>query len=463
MCPLSSVRSRPLPVPRPPAQVYKKPCSGDGGLKTCQYENPLAFSPRALPNTLRCATASSNDDVGLCLLGPNKHGDGCNENGECASGRCVDKLGVCAGVPEGGDCKPGFPDPCSPGLYCEPKVGAPLGGRCFKVSSRNAPCYWPTACERGYYCSGASYASRTCIEMFSVKTGLNTTAGPFMCETANAIQIDADPSAVYQCVDVDTTRTVVGTPCDSRQPAPAGYECRCASASGTQGEYQLRSIDGLGLSARGAIWRDLYKCLQKAVNPMGEPCQFDISDMNSIRYGSCSYYGCFPIYLRLAQAAGKRFFEDPLAKFEPTAPCEVEAATAYFDRVSLRAMWRWDDLQGCEGGVGSSRADADRWRSGRAKGGGAGSGWALSPLPIISRSSHSPLIVPFPTPSCPVPVSPPAARGHPLHPDPRHGVLEVLQPPAPCLSLGPGHLGPHRIHLHRRLGRIPLPRLLLQA
>jgi hypothetical protein len=47
------------------------------------------------------------------------------------------------------------------------------------------------------------------------------------------------------------------------------------------------------LGARAAVWSHLYQCLQTARGVTGDLCQFDASDMEAIRYGSCAYYACF--------------------------------------------------------------------------------------------------------------------------------------------------------------------------
>jgi hypothetical protein len=124
--------------------------------------------------------------------------------------------------------------------------------------------------------------------------------------------------------------TQIGVPCNLRDVPPPGYECKCSR----KGQTFLRPVGGLGLSARATVWKDLYKCLIKSAGPMGDLCQFDAADMTSIRYGSCAYYGCYPLYLKLMEATGSRIFKDPLLDFEPTASCEVESANSYYDRVS---------------------------------------------------------------------------------------------------------------------------------
>lgn len=278
---------------------------------------------------LRCTTSSIDNPAGTCLLGPQKHGDGCKQENECASGNCVKQLGICEGVPEMNDCKPGFPDPCAAGkrpTYCAPIPGTPLGGRCTAVIPAKVKCNYPTACERGTFCAGPTPDDQKCIPLFSIASKLNTTLGPYMCESANAILIDS-VNGVYQCVDPADSQ--IGVPCNLRDAPPAGYECKCSR----KGQTTLRPVGGLGLSARATVWKDLYKCLIKSAGPMGDVCQFDAADMTSIRYGSCAYYGCYPLYLKLMEATGSRIFKDPLLDFEPTASCEIESANSYYDRL----------------------------------------------------------------------------------------------------------------------------------
>lgn len=306
--------------------VYKKPCDFSAAHRQCQFDNPLAMSPRALPNSLRCT--SSTDGPGLCLLGPQKHGDGCNEEQECASGNCVKALRICKGVELGDPCAPGFPDPCAPGTYCELFSGNALGGRCISVMSANRPCTSVSSCARGTFCSGASFDAQICIPPFSLPAGANSTLGPYMCESANALQVSVNPP-VFQCTPAEPVLAMVGQPCDTRNPLPAGYECKCAR----QGMTLVRSVGGFGLSARAAVWKDLHKCLMKATDPMGKPCSFDVGDLDTMRYGSCGFYGCYPLYVKLVELTGSRFFKDPLLGWEPTAQCEVDAATKYFERM----------------------------------------------------------------------------------------------------------------------------------
>ena len=66
--------------------------------------------------------------------------------------------------------------------------------------------------------------------------------------------------------------------------------------------------------------------LLQATNVMGDRCEFDSSDMERVRYGSCVYYACYPYYLQLVNATGGRFFRDPFSQFQPFAQCEINSA-----------------------------------------------------------------------------------------------------------------------------------------
>lgn len=65
--------------------------------------------------------------------------------------------------------------------------------------------------------------------------------------------------SVYRCLPGNATLT--GTLCDSANNAsiPAGYTCQCAS----DGQMRLRTVGGMGLGARSAVWQNLYQCLME--------------------------------------------------------------------------------------------------------------------------------------------------------------------------------------------------------
>lgn len=136
---------------------------------------------------------------------------------------------------------------------------------------------------------------------FSVPTGANTTIGPFMCASANAVLVAAGPTerdSTYLCADANATAALVGTPCSGGAgSAPLGFACQCAR----DGVLRLAPAKLLGLGARSGAWAALYSCLLASSNIMGEPCEFGWQDMTSLRYGSCAYYACYPFYQQREQ------------------------------------------------------------------------------------------------------------------------------------------------------------------
>lgn len=311
--------------------IYNKPCDLGTDYKSCQFQDALALSPYQPPTYLQCVKSPFTDRAGTCLLGPQKHGDGCNQEGECASGNCLKELRICRGVDEGEECAPGYPDPCMPNHYCAPDPATRKGGKCQKSVSMGRACNYPTACERGTYCAGDSSANRKCVPMFSVDVGKNTTIGPYMCTTGTAVMVkqgEDSTSSLYQCVSANAS--FVGNECNPARPAPVGYECKCSA----DGKMRLRTIGALGLGLRTKAFSNLYKCLLTAQNPMGDACEFDSVDMERVRYGSCAFYACYPYYLALVNATGGRTFSPPLDQFEPRAQCEVNAAKTFYKNVA---------------------------------------------------------------------------------------------------------------------------------
>ncbi len=298
-----------------------------GSQSQCQYRDKAALTPYSI-SSLQCVPGTKSSMEGQCLLGPQKAGDGCSLPQECASGNCAKELRVCTGTDEGQGCTAAFPDPCTRDHYCQAASGST--GICARSVSPGNKCFYPPACTRGFFCSGPdlSFTNARCLPAFSVPTGVNTTIGPYMCITGNALIVQAGTSletSVYQCV-VSNTSAIVGTLCDSRVRSPVGFECKCAA----DGQNRLRTIMGLGLGGRSKVWNDLYSCLLTATGPMGDPCLFDSTDLTSLRYGSCPYYACYPHYLALANATAGRTFAPPLAQFAPTAECETASATSFF-------------------------------------------------------------------------------------------------------------------------------------
>lgn len=284
--------------------------------------------------------------MGTCRIGPNKHGDACNQDGECASGNCIKELRICKGVDEGERCEPSFPDPCQPDHFCQP--GTNGVGRCQKVVSPGRTCTYSEGCARGFYCAGADISNRKCVAPFSVPDFTNTTVGPYMCASANAVLVQksfASPGdSIYTCLPANATR--VGELCTPDVAAPSGYECMCSRSNGVDA-LRLRTADKLGLGGRSTVFRELFTCLMTSTSIMGDLCEFDSEDLEIVRYGSCAYYACYPRYLRLVNATGGREFTAPLDQFEPFAQCEWDAAKDYYKRVittecmSLPYMENW--------------------------------------------------------------------------------------------------------------------------
>lgn len=266
------------------------------GPTQCQFQDPLALTPYSV-SALQCIPPSKSSFAGQCLLGPQKHGDGCSVPQECASGTCLKELRMCRGTDEGEACTPGLPDACQPAHYCAGGAGGDASmGTCAKSVSPGGRCAYPTACASGTFCTGpdASFTRARCAAAFTVDTGANTTIGPYMCKTGNAIMVAQGATlatSVYTCVTANSTR--VGEPCVAARGAPPGYQCRCAE----DGTTRLRTVGALGLGGRSAAWRDLYTCLLGATGPTGDPCLFDSADLETVRYGSCVYYACYPQYL----------------------------------------------------------------------------------------------------------------------------------------------------------------------
>lgn len=321
------------------------------------------MSPRSPPSYLQCRGSDNSgggvdpSSPGLCYLGPQKHGDGCTNSAECASGYCVRATNVCKGIEVHNQCIPSSPDPCAPGYYCLKGVNG--AGTCEAMRPVNAPCDTTTACARGTFCASLGGGNgNKCTKPFSLKVGDNTTLGPFMCETANALVVSLGSSkmtSVFQCASTPVTSStsldVLAPKCTSTNFAKLGYECKCANDD----QFREITIGGLGLGARVEAWNDLFVCLEKSKGVTGESCMYDSDDMENIRYGSCAYYACYPYYLKLAQVTGARFLSPPLLNFETLSPCEIKAATTYYTNlantpcISLEGLSAW----ACSAGVRS--------------------------------------------------------------------------------------------------------------
>jgi Dickkopf N-terminal cysteine-rich region len=325
------------------SQVYGKPCTLGRDVPECVYNNPLALSPREPPSALKCIRAYDTDTAGTCRIGPNKHGDACNQDGECASGNCLRELRMCKGIDEGEQCIPSFPDPCQPDHYCQAQPGG--AGVCSRVLSAGKTCPSSEACARGYYCAGATAAgTKKCVAPFSVPNYQNTTIAPWMCQSANALMVvkaATEVDSIYQCRPLNET-SLVGRTCNPKLPAPLGYSCACAGAGNG---FKLRTLGNLGMGARVTAWNNLFTCLMTAQGLMGEVCEFDSYDLTHVRYGSCAYYGCYPQYLKLVNATGSLVFNPPLAQFENFAQCELDASKAYYSNVASSVCLQLPNLE----------------------------------------------------------------------------------------------------------------------
>ena len=342
--------------------MYGSACSALTERTDCQFQNPLLMNPRLVASNLRCLSSqwatdsnAASSGLGKCMLGPNRHGDACNDNAECASGTCSLRLKLCAGVAGGQSCTASTPDPCAPGFYCASGVCAPQ----FQAAAPGAPLTKcgtnAQSCARGLFCAGQSDGNAYCTPPYSVAPGVNTTLGPYMCASGNAymlVQGATNAGSVYQCLA--SAPTLAGNIaqdaplCSSGAPLVPGQTCQCAADN----YMRVTTIGGVGLGARAAIWQNLYQCLQNARGVTGDPCQFDASDMEAIRYGSCAYYACFPHYVQLATTTGARFLSPPLSYFDPSAACEKTAARNYYATtastpcISIMGMENWQCILG---------------------------------------------------------------------------------------------------------------------
>jgi hypothetical protein len=309
----------------------------------CQFDNPLALTPKSAPSVLQCARAPG-DRMGTCRLPLMEHGDACNVDMECSSGNCLKDLRMCKGIDEGEACVPyTYPDPCTTSHYCKPDSLNPSRGICSKSISAGKVCSFATACERGFYCTATTNSGvKRCVAPFTVPNGYNTTIAPYMCASASAVVLvkaQYDLDTIYQCVDGNTT--LVGYPCNIGDPVPNGYTCTCAN----DGQTRLVTVDYLGGGMYSQVWRDLYKCLLGSTNIVSAACEFDPQDMSTVRYGSCAYYACYPYYLNLVNVTGGRYFRAPFNSFLPWAQCEIKAAIDYYANLGSQGCLRLPNME----------------------------------------------------------------------------------------------------------------------
>jgi hypothetical protein len=303
--------------------VYGKQCDPSKRFQ-CQYIDPLAPSPYQY-SSMQCAASPGSPFDYSCLLGPNKAGDACFYNSECASGICSSKGSgeggagstTCVGISAGGPCIVPLgtsPDPCAAGLFCDPGQGTQGFGKCSAVAPRDATCTALAGCERGYVCAGdGSGSPKKCTAYMSVPIGGMTTVGNYMCAGGTGLQVRASPP-LFKCVDPALVAGQTGVECDPSRPLPTGsdgYECACASS----GRTLLRPIGGYGLGFNSKAYSDLTACFASAETPNLMPCSYDFTDFERMRYGSCVFYACYPYYQRLMNGTGGRWYAPPLSQF----------------------------------------------------------------------------------------------------------------------------------------------------
>jgi hypothetical protein len=221
----------------------------------CQYADPLAASPYQR-SQLQCVPSATVSGMGVCVLGPQKAGDGCNLGAECASGTCHKRgTASCMGIEEGNPCTPpvgGNPDPCESAHWCAPAAGAPGRGSCQKVVSAGRACSALGACEQGTICASAGAGAESrCIPYLSVPAGATTTVGPYLCASGSALLVSESPRT-FRCALPNVTTALVGrecTPGSASAPPPEGFECLCAA----DGKQRLSTVGGASASAR-APW-----------------------------------------------------------------------------------------------------------------------------------------------------------------------------------------------------------------
>jgi hypothetical protein len=217
----------------------------------CQYADPLAASPYQR-SQLQCAPSATVSGMGVCVLGPQKAGDGCNLGAECASGTCHKRgTASCMGIEEGNPCTPpvgGNPDPCESAHWCAPAAGAPGRGSCQKVVSAGRACSALGACEQGTICASAGAGTESrCIPYLSVPNGASTTVGPYLCASGPALLVSnvTSPLRVFQCTLPNITASMVGRECTPGASIPAGWDCTCAA----DGKTRLVTVGGACLRA----------------------------------------------------------------------------------------------------------------------------------------------------------------------------------------------------------------------
>jgi hypothetical protein len=253
--------------------VYGRPCNPAAAFQ-CQYFDPLSASPYGYA-ALQCAPSPGSAYEYACLLGPNKAGDACFYNAECASGICSSKgngegdvgTNVCIGVSIGGSCgapSAARPDPCASGLFCDP-----ASAKCAAVAKSGQACSAAAGCERGTACTALNGApARTCTPYLSVPAGATTGVGVYMCASGTGLALAGTAPQQYRCVLPNATLPATGRPCSPATYSAPGMECAC-SASGVT---LTRPVGGLGLGFNSQPYAALNGCLAGATSPTGQRC-----------------------------------------------------------------------------------------------------------------------------------------------------------------------------------------------
>ena len=299
--------------------VYSKQCT-PGKEMQCVYYNPLAGDPYAL-SQMQCVYSPGGIYDYTCRLGPNKAGDACFLNAECASGVCSSRgdgeggvgSNTCVGITEGGKCTPptaNFPDACSSGLFCDPDASL-----CKPVAKTGSPCKATAGCERGSVCATdgdpTTTDTSTCRAYMSMAPGTVNSVGNFLCASGTGLQVKVTPNPQYLCVTPDSTLALTGKDCDPASATQPGMECACAGS----GKYLTRPRAGLGLGFNSQPYVDLNKCLLGATSPNNQLCNYDYTDFQKMRYGSCVFYACYPYYMALMNNTGGKWYAPPLQQF----------------------------------------------------------------------------------------------------------------------------------------------------
>ncbi|HJL15320.1 MAG TPA: matrixin family metalloprotease [Sandaracinaceae bacterium LLY-WYZ-13_1] len=194
---------------------------------------------------LRCARREGACDEGWCVAGAGGAGPGaaCTGDADCASGLCA-----------GGACRPPCPpDGCGDGRTCRvPDAGCPY---CAPLAEPGDPCAMDADCAAGACVAtdgGPRCAAGPCDEGCPV--GFACADGTCVLDAGgfgDACEGDAD-CASGLCRDGACTRT-----CDSARPCPegpCGDDGVCASAAEAPDDGCGCATPGRGGSGPGALW-----------------------------------------------------------------------------------------------------------------------------------------------------------------------------------------------------------------